>query len=139
MRSSVKSALPQEIEVWYVLPALRREFAKSLINDYGLSQKAAASMLGLTESAISQYLKSKRAKEVVFKPEVLNEIKKAAGNMTRKKQLAPMEFVRVSQLTSVKKVICEMHQGSVLHFDANCELCFGGKNKALEAPISEKD
>ena len=138
MRSSLKSALPQEIEVWYVLPALRREFTKSLISDYGLAQKEAAKLLGLTESAISQYLKLKRAKEVQFTKEVLGEIKQAAGRMVKNNHLAPIEFVRVSQLLSVKKAICKIHQGSVMHFDQNCEVCLGGTNKALEAAKREE-
>ena len=61
-----KGYLPQEIEVWYVLPALRREYAKVLIKEHKLSQKGVAEILQVTESAISQYLTGKRASKVKF-------------------------------------------------------------------------
>ena len=51
---------PQEIEVWYTLPVIRKELAKELLN-YNLSQKEIAIKLGLTEAAISQYIHEKRA------------------------------------------------------------------------------
>ena len=57
--------LPQEIEVWYVIPAIRREFAKGLIKK-GLKQREVARMLGVTDAAVSQYFSSKRGSEVRF-------------------------------------------------------------------------
>ena len=56
---------PQEIEVFYILPALRRELAVSL-KSAGKSQKAIAGLLGVTEAAVSQYFSSKRASQVKF-------------------------------------------------------------------------
>ncbi|MFH1328275.1 MAG: hypothetical protein ABIH76_05470, partial [Candidatus Bathyarchaeota archaeon] len=56
---------PQEIEVWYVLPALRREFAKAFL-ETGMKQKDIAKIMEINEPAISQYLKAKRAKEFQF-------------------------------------------------------------------------
>ena len=49
-----------EVVVWYTLPIIRKEFAKSLINDHGLTQRKAAEKLGITESAVSQYISKKR-------------------------------------------------------------------------------
>ena len=71
--------MPQEIEVWYVIPALRREIAKSMIEHYNMTQKQVSGLMNLTEAAVSQYLSSKRAKEIVFGSAVLNEIKKSAS------------------------------------------------------------
>jgi predicted transcriptional regulator len=47
--------VPCEIVVWYVLPVVRREIAKSLVSDFGLNQRTAAGKLGITEAAVSQY------------------------------------------------------------------------------------
>ena len=66
--------MPQEIEVRYIIPAIRRELASLLIKEHYKTQKEAAKILGLTEAAISQYQHSKRAKEVVFSDSVKNEI-----------------------------------------------------------------
>jgi predicted transcriptional regulator len=52
---------PCEIIVWYILPAIRRELAKIMVERHNLTQKEAAKKLGLTEAAISRYLSGKRA------------------------------------------------------------------------------
>ena len=67
--------MPQEIEVWYILPALRREMAKIMIQDYRLSQRKAGQLLGITEAAVSQYLNEKRAKDVTFDKKTILLIK----------------------------------------------------------------
>src|SRR3989338_7359320 len=72
---SMKETMPQDIEVRYILPAIRRELTNAFIEKHKLNQKEAAKLLGMTEAAISQYRHSKRAKEVVFSDEVLNQIR----------------------------------------------------------------
>ena len=69
--------MPQEIEVRYILPAIRRDFAKILVKEKEKSQKEAADILDITEAAVSQYIHNKRAKEVVFSEDVSNEIRKS--------------------------------------------------------------
>ena len=59
IRKSLKQLMPQEIEVWYIIPAVRRELAKSMVK-IGLKQKQIAVTLGITEAAVSQYLKLDR-------------------------------------------------------------------------------
>ena len=54
--------MPQEVEVWYILPALRRELAKVMKFDRGQAQKTIARMLGVTEPAVTQYMLSKKDK-----------------------------------------------------------------------------
>jgi predicted transcriptional regulator len=72
---------PCEIIVWEVLPSIRREFAKILIEKHGLSQKEAANKLGVTEAAISRYISGKRASQEVFDGEILSEIEKSASEL----------------------------------------------------------
>ena len=47
----------------HFLPALRSLIAKDLIENYGLTQVAAAEKLGTTQAAISYYLSSKRGEK----------------------------------------------------------------------------
>jgi uncharacterized protein len=54
-------SLPQEIEVWYVIPAVRRELARILTSKHGLSYEKTGNVLGISKAAISQYQKNKRA------------------------------------------------------------------------------
>ena len=68
--------MPCEYNVWYVLPGLRKEIVKEM-KKKGLKNKEIANILGLTPSAVSQYLKNKRGKlKGVRKLE--QEIKKGA-------------------------------------------------------------
>ncbi len=115
--------MPQEIEVWYIIPALRRELAKGMIEN-GLTQKQVAKNMGLTEAAVSQYLSSKRAKEVVFSKAILDEIRKSAKKIIdNEKQLVP-EMMRLCNLTSVKHVMCDIHRKQDKNLPEGCDVCF---------------
>lgn len=52
---------PCQNVIYKILPAFRLLLAKQLIDKYGLTQMEAASKIGITQAAISQYLASKRA------------------------------------------------------------------------------
>ena len=122
----MQETMPQEIEVRYILPAIRRELAKIFINDYKLSQKEAARLLGLTEAAVSQYQHSKRAKEVVFSENVIEEIKKSAEKIKTDKngrQRLIGEMYRISNLTKVRQILCDLHRSQSKELE-NCNVCF---------------
>ena len=116
--------MPQEIEVWYIIPSLRRELAKSMIDDLKLTQKQVAKIMGLTEAAVSQYLHSKRAKEVIFTKAVLEEIKKSAKTISKDEKLLIQEMMRLTNLTGVKHVMCDIHKKHDAKLPNNCEICF---------------
>jgi len=109
---------PQEIETFYVLPTLRRYFALYL-KEKGMMQKDVAELLGITTSTISQYTSTKRAHQINFKKDALEEIKKSAlrikdrGSYLRETQYM-LHFLRS------KNIICEVHKrfSKVPH---NCE------------------
>ncbi len=117
--------MPQEIEVWYIIPAIRRELTKSMI-ELGLTQKRVAERMELTEAAVSQYLSSKRAKEVSFSNAVLNEIKKSAKRIVENKENLVSEMVRLTALTSVKHVMCDLHKKQDANLPNGCNICFEG-------------
>ena len=50
--------IPCELIVWYILPSIRRELAKELVHNHKLTQAEVARRFGVTDAAISQYLKS---------------------------------------------------------------------------------
>ena len=116
--------MPQEIEVWYIIPALRRELAKSMINGLKLTQKEVAAIMGLTEAAVSQYLHSKRAKEVVFTKAVLDEIRKSAKTIEKNEKLLMQEMMRLTNLTGVKHIMCDLHKKHDSKMPSNCGVCF---------------
>ena len=51
---------PQEVEVWYIIPLIRKELALAM-KKRKMPQNEIASLLGVTDSAISQYSNNKRA------------------------------------------------------------------------------
>ena len=116
--------MPQEIEVWYIIPALRRELVKSMITDLKLNQKQVAKIMGLTEAAISQYLHSKRAKNVVFTKAVLQEIKKSAQKVAEYPEFLISEMVKLSRLTEVKHIMCDLHKKQSSSLENGCDICF---------------
>ena len=122
----MQETMPQEIEVRYILPAIRRELAKIFIHEHKLSQKEAASMLGLTEAAISQYQHSKRAKEVVFSDSIVNEIRASANKILAEKnskQRVIAEMYRISSLTKVRQILCDLHRAQSKDLE-KCNVCF---------------
>jgi predicted transcriptional regulator len=118
--------MPQEIEVRYILPAIRRQLANIFIKEHKLNQKESAKLLGLTEAAISQYQHSKRAKEVVFSDAIVKEIQKSAAKIIAEKnsrQRLIAEMYRISNLTTVRQILCDLHRSQSKELE-NCNVCF---------------
>ncbi|MBI2107569.1 hypothetical protein HYU10_00135 [Candidatus Woesearchaeota archaeon] len=121
----MQEKMPQEIEVRYILPAIRRELARILVEEKGKSQKKASKLLDVTEAAISQYLHMKRAKEVIFSPEVIEEIRKSADILTATptRQRLIGEMYRISNLTDVRQILCGIHRSQSKDLES-CNVCF---------------
>ncbi|MBY8996353.1 MAG: hypothetical protein KGD60_01385 [Candidatus Thorarchaeota archaeon] len=145
--------MPQEVEVWYVLPSIRRELAKVMktkvvtrINedgekvDHKVTQKEIARMLGVTEPAITQYLLKKkgqrsRGDQVSLPDHILREINKSADQM-----IADYEKIRLledqdifqtmtSEINRIIKtmrdagVMCDIHREFCAHANEPCDAC----------------
>lgn len=73
--------IPCEIVVWQVLPLIRRELAKELVQAHGLTQAEVARRFGVTDAAVSQYLTKKRGGEYsgsACYPEFMGAVKASA-------------------------------------------------------------
>lgn len=116
-----KLVQPQEVIVWYVLPAIRREITKSLITDYHLPQKEIAKRFGLTEPAISQYKKGARG-DIDLSSDIKNKVKEAARNIAEEDSSAPREVQRVLKFIQKEGFLCEFHKKyGLVHQD--CDMC----------------
>ncbi|MCK4714006.1 MAG: transcriptional regulator [Candidatus Aenigmarchaeota archaeon] len=111
--------LRQEIEVWYIIPAIRREIAKAMKKK--VKQKDIANMLGVTDAAVSQYLSSKRASEVRFSKKINNEISKSVERIADGTN-AIKEIQRLCKLCHEDGVCCFIHK----HHGAprDCKICY---------------
>src|SRR4030042_5208371 len=98
---------PQEVQVWYILPALRKHLTLAL-KEERMKQKDIAQSLGLTEAAVSQYLKKKRGGEISFNKEILNEIKKSAKTISHNKNNARAEIQQIMKRIEQTKFICSI-------------------------------
>ena len=115
--------MPQEIEVWYLIPALRRELAKVLIQEYGMSQKKVSEVFRITESAVSQYMKSKRGKELRFPKKELEEIRKTAERINSGSEEANEQLYRLCVKLRGSEHVCDFHRKQDKSLPKNCDLC----------------
>jgi len=145
--------MPQEVEVWYVLPAIRRELAKVMktkvierVNDDGqkidhkITQKEIARMLGVTEPAITQYLLKKKGRrsrgdQVVIPSSILKEIDKSADKMIFEYEKARIEGIedifevmtseinRIIRFMRDEGVMCDIHREFCAHVNDPCDAC----------------
>jgi len=99
--------LPQEIEVWYVIPAIRRELAKIFVKKYKLTLEDSADILGVSKSAVSQYMHSKRAR-LKLPAEIKKEIEKSAERIIKNKKLVVGEILRIISLMKKKGLLCHV-------------------------------
>jgi predicted transcriptional regulator len=100
--------LPQEIEVWYIIPAIRRELAKTLIEKHKFTQERAANVLGVSKAAVCQYLGKKRAVNVRFPAKIRKEIEKSAEILSNSPKLVLKEILRLLSLIKKTKCSCEI-------------------------------
>ena len=112
---------PQEIEVFYVLPAVRRDIALCMKAE-GKSQKAIAKLLGVTAPAISQYMSSKRASTVKFNDKVKSAISDSSKRINSDLSLM-REVQRLLQLIRNERVVCQLHE-TMGSGPKNCNVCF---------------
>jgi len=100
--------LPQEIEVWYIIPAIRKELAKLLTKKYEMSYEQAGALLGISKAAVSQYLSNKRANKIKLPPEVKKEVAKSAKIIAKNPKTALGEMQRLLKYMKDKKCSCEV-------------------------------
>jgi len=116
-----KPTTPQEIEAWYIIPAIRKGFVRGLIKQ-GLSQKDIAKKLGLSSAAVSQYLSGKRGKGVRFSRAIKSEIDKSV-NILLNGGNAMKELQRICRLAEKELVVCRLSK-SLGCKPKNCRVCF---------------
>jgi predicted transcriptional regulator len=94
-----------EEAVWFTLPIIRKEFAQCLVKDHGLTQRKTAEKLGITESAVSQYISKKRGDFKIQDSSVQKEIKKSAQRIVEGDiHIMKIETCRICHLLRLKGV-----------------------------------
>jgi len=119
--------LLQELEVWYVLPALRRALASEL-EKQGLLRVEIAKMLGVSKAAISQYFHKERGVEFHFPKSLNSKVSLSAGRLKNGSSLA---FEMQSLLNELRNngEVCNFHHMKEKDIEEGCNVCFSGSLK----------
>lgn len=112
---------PQEVEIFYLIPAIRKEFAVAL-KKLGKGQKEIALLLGITEAAVSQYIKEKRATKLKLSSKIKKEIEKSSKKIKNRMD-AFGETGRIINIIKNKKGICKYHH-KFAKIPKKCNACF---------------
>lgn len=108
---------PCEIVVWYVLPTIRREIAKELVEAYHMKQADVGRLFGVTDAAISQYLKKKRGGSSLIEDSehysrFLEEIKSSAKYIYDGKSNMSVEMCRICKYIKNVGLLAQIYSDS---------------------------
>ncbi len=114
---------PCELVVWYVLPSIKSDLTKELITR-GMTQKEVASKLGLTEAAVSQYVKGKRGAKIELGEGGKSAIVSLADKMAAGEEVNLItETCRACGKVKADRTLCGPHMEHEL-VPKGCDACF---------------
>jgi predicted transcriptional regulator len=126
--------LPSEIEAKSLIPAVRAILAKKLIKEYSLKEEDVAKDLGITQAAVSNYVRGTRGDtELISKLESVREIMRMiddiAKDLSTNKAYTPStlaKFVGLCNYMRYTLIICDVHHSIEPNIDEQiCEQCRG--------------
>ena len=112
---------PQEVEVFYIIPAIRREMSIAM-KSAGVKQKEIARRLCVEESTISQYLHDKRAATLALTGGVKKAIAESSVKVKDKTTLIA-ETQKLLGIIKKEKLLCRIHT-AVSDVPKSCNACF---------------
>ncbi|HJS65192.1 MAG TPA: transcriptional regulator [Nitrososphaeraceae archaeon] len=124
--------LPAEIEAKSLIPAIRAILAKKLITEYKMKEEVIAKVLGVTQAAISNYIRGTRGDlELIDKLSAIHEIMRKvddiAQDLVSNRAYTPgtmAKFVELCNFMRYSFIICDVHHKIESNIDEQvCELC----------------
>jgi predicted transcriptional regulator len=126
--------LPSEIEAKSLIPAVRAILAKKLIKEYSLKEEDVAKVLGITQAAVSNYVRRTRGDiGLISKLESVTEIMRMVDDIARdlstNKVYTPStlaKFIGLCNYMRYTLIICDVHHSIESNIDEQiCEQCRG--------------
>jgi predicted transcriptional regulator len=126
--------LPSEIEAKSLIPAVRAILARKLIKEYSLKEEDVARVLGITQAAVSNYVRGTRGDiELISKLESVREVMRMiddiAKDLSTNKAYTPStlaKFVGLCNYMRYTLIICDVHHSIESNIDEQvCEQCRG--------------
>ena len=119
---------PCEIVVWYVIPAIRSELAKELLN-LGMKQKDVSELMDITQPAVSQYITDKRGSGIKLDDQVRGMVQEFA------RELSEGEATKADLIPRTCKICKNVKTADVLEqlgidkseLGDDCQTCIGSE------------
>ena len=119
---------PCEIVVWYVIPAIRSELAKELLN-LGMKQKDVSELMDITQPAVSQYITDKRGSGIKLEDDVRTMVKDFAFELSTGESTKADLIPRTCKICKNVKTADVLEQLGINTDDLgeDCQSCMGSE------------
>ena len=134
--------LPAEIESKSLIPALRAILAKDLANKHNIREDEISKMLGVTQAAISNYIRGTRGdpkliEKLLEDKQVTDMLNDISDSLSTDKAYTPSnlsKFIGLCNYIKSSLLICDIHHN--LESDIDDEICKECENMLLKGPGS---
>tara|TARA_B100001146_G_C16151827_1_gene421553 strand:+ start:639 stop:1055 length:417 start_codon:yes stop_codon:yes gene_type:complete len=134
--------LPAEIESKTLIPALRAIIAKRLAEEYEVREEVISKMLGVTQAAISNYIRGTRGnpeliKKLLTEKQISEMVDDICDNLASDKAYTPSslsKFIGLCNYIKSSLLICDIHHN--LESDIDEKICKECENILLKGPGS---
>jgi len=132
--------LPSEIESKSLIPALRAIIAKKLADEHKIREDQISKMLGVTQAAISNYIRGTRGdpeliKKLLVEKQVSEIINEICDNLATDKSYTPStlaKFIGLCNYIKSSLLICDIHHN--LESDIDEAICKECESMLLKGP-----
>ena len=134
--------LPAEIESKTLIPALRAILAKKLAEDHNVREDEISKMLGVTQAAVSNYIRGTRGDpsliaKLLAEEQVSIMINELCENLSSDMAYTPSslsKFIGLCNYINSSLLICEIHHNLESNIDE--QVCKECENMLLKGPGS---
>jgi len=134
--------LPAEIESKSLIPALRAILAKDLANKHHIREDEISKMLGVTQAAISNYIRGTRGdpkliEKLLEDKQVVDMLDDISNSLSSDKAYTPSnlsKFIGLCNYIKSSLLICDIHHNLETNIDD--EVCKECENMLLKGPGS---
>lgn len=134
--------LPAEIESKTLIPALRAILAKKLAEDHKIREDEISKMLGVTQAAISNYIRGTRGdpqliQKLLSEEQVFKMISELSDSLASDMAYTPSslsKFIGLCNYIKSSLLICDIHHN--LETDIDEKVCKECENMLLKGPGS---
>ncbi|MEM2922888.1 MAG: helix-turn-helix domain-containing protein [Candidatus Nitrosocaldus sp.] len=124
--------LPSEIESRSLIPAIRAIISRKLVNEYNMKEEDVARLLGITQAAVSNYIRGTRgdaelAKRLMSEPTVVRRIDEISNELATNRAFMPSTMAKYIGLLNYIRhslIICDIHHAIEKSIDKDiCKAC----------------